>query len=118
MNLKRPSKRGAWVCWIVTLVCCATTLWFGANVILAQAASGLLALFGSRSKGPGDEWLLVALAPSALAVVGNVWMLEGGTSRVPGVSPWWLVPSLLIALGTFGFGAYVCLDLLTHLISN
>ena len=107
MNLKRPSKKGAWICWVLTTSCCAATLFMGYGLIAGQAFSGLANIFGAGIKGPGTDSLLIALAPSAAAVAGNLWMLEGGASRVPGVSPWWLVPSLLIALGTFGFAAYV-----------
>ena len=102
--MNRLSRAGTWICWALTLAACFTTLWFGFYLIIAQVFSG--------SKAPDEAWFLAALAPSALALAGNGWMLWGGTPRETGVSPWWLVPSFLIALGTAGFGAYVCLDIL------
>jgi hypothetical protein len=96
-----------------TLGCCIATLVLGYNVIAAMAISGLLSLFQSSSaasKQIGNEYLLLALLPAALAVLANVWVLWGRKPASPGVSPWWVVPSLAIALATFAFGTYVCVD--------
>lgn len=110
--MTRPSKNVVVATWIVTIACCALTLTVGFSVLFAMAFTGLLALFQSSPAPPkiGNTDLLLALLPSALAVIGNVWVLWGRTSRAPGVSPWWLAPSLAVAVATFAFGAYVCVD--------
>jgi len=96
-----------------TVACCIATLWLGYAVLSAKAVGGLLSLFSSAPSAPsriGNPDLLLALAPSAVAVVANFWALWGRKPATPGVSPWWVVPSLAIAAGTLAFGAYVCVD--------
>ena len=109
----RASKAAVLACWILTLACCAATLFLGYGVIFAIAFGGLfdlLAPTGSRTSKVGNSELLLALLPSALAAGGNVWMLWGRRPRDSGVSPWWLVPALAVAVATFAFGAWVCVD--------
>jgi uncharacterized membrane protein len=108
----RPSKNVVAATWILTIAGCALTLTVGFSVLFAMAFTGLLALFQSSPAPPkvGNADLLLALLPAALAVIGNAWVLWGRTARAPGVSPWWLAPSLAIAVATFAFGAYVCVD--------
>ena len=100
-------------CWLFTLGCCIATFVLGYNVLAAMAVSGLLSLFQSSSSAPkqiGHEYLLLALVPSAVAVLANAWVLWRHKPASPGVSPWWVVPSLAIALATFALGTYVCID--------
>ena len=111
--MTRPSQSLAVACWLFTLGCCGATLALGYNVIAAMAVSGLLSLFQSSSaasKPIGNEYLLLALLPAAVAVLANVWVLWGRKPANPGVSPWWVVASLAVAAGTLAFGTYVCID--------
>lgn len=111
--MTRPSQGWVVGCWAFTLACCMATLVLGYNVIAALAVSGLLSLFqpsSAASKQIGNEYLLLALLPSAVAVLANVFVLWGRKPATPGVSPWWVVPSLAVAAGTLAFGTYVCVD--------
>jgi hypothetical protein len=105
-TVNRPSKMGAWLCWILTVGCC---LGPGARLQrrAALAISGLATLLGGVRRA--WQWLVAGrAAPAALAVIGNVWMLWGG-SRACVLA---VVGRAVAARsrGTFAFGAYVCVD--------
>lgn len=108
-----PSRTAALTCWGITLIGCAATWILGYNVLFAWALSGLISLFESPAAGPSqldNTDLLWPLLPSAVAAGVNLWVLWGRKTHAPGVSPWWIVPALALALLTFAFGAWVCVD--------
>ena len=99
--------------WGMALAGCSATIFIGWNVLAAHALGGLLDLFQAPAAGrhPADNADLIwPLIPSSLAIVGNAWILWFGSPRDNGLSPWWLVPALLMSLGTFLFGIWVCID--------
>lgn len=99
--------------WGISVAGSLATLYIGANVLAAQAMGGLLSLFpvpSGATTAPGKAGLLWALLPAALAILGNAWLLYAGRRCDDGVHAGWLVASLLLAIATFSFGVWVCVD--------
>jgi hypothetical protein len=111
--LARLSRNAVLIGWGIAIAGCAVTILVGWNVLAAHALGGLLELFqvpGTGRHQAQNADLIWPLVPSGLAAIGNAWLLCSGSPRSDGISSWWLAPALLLAVGTFLFGVWVCID--------
>lgn len=99
--------------WAVALAGSAATIVIGMNLLAAQAIGGLLSIFqetGAPSVPFGNFELIWPLLPAAAAVAVNIRILWFRPARPGGISAWWLVPALAIAIATLMLGVWACID--------